>query len=49
MTDPQFVEEVKKRNYEFAPVAGEELEKMAKVITSQPPEIIARLIGVLGN
>ncbi len=49
MNDPQFQEEVKKRNYEFDPVSGEELEKMAKEITSQPPEIIARLIGVLGN
>ncbi len=49
MNDPQFQEEVKKRNYEFAPVSGEELEKMTKEITSQPPEIIARLIGVLGN
>jgi len=49
MNDPQFQEEVKKRNYEFDPVSGEELEKMAKEITSQPPEIIARLTSVLGN
>jgi hypothetical protein len=37
------------RNYEFAPVAGEELEKLAKDVTSQPPEIIERLKKVLGN
>jgi tripartite-type tricarboxylate transporter receptor subunit TctC len=49
MNDPQFQEEVKKRNYEFDPVSGEELEKMAKDVTSQPPEIIARLTSVLGN
>jgi tripartite-type tricarboxylate transporter receptor subunit TctC len=49
MSDPHFQEEVKKRNYEFDPVSGEELEKMAKEITSQPPEIIARLTSVLGN
>jgi tripartite-type tricarboxylate transporter receptor subunit TctC len=49
MNDPQFQEEVKKRNYEFDPVSGEELEKMAKDVTSQPPEIIGRLTSVLGN
>jgi tripartite-type tricarboxylate transporter receptor subunit TctC len=49
MNDPQFQEEVKKRNYEFQPVSGEELEKMAKEVTSQPPEIIDRLKKVLGN
>jgi tripartite-type tricarboxylate transporter receptor subunit TctC len=49
MNDPQFQEEVKKRNYEFQPVTGEELERMAKEVTSQPPEIIDRLKKVLGN
>ena len=49
MSDPQFQDEVKKRNYEFDPVTGEELEKMAKEVTSQPPEIIERLKKVLGN
>jgi len=49
MTDPQLQEEVKKRDYEFDPVTGEELEKMAKEITRQPPEIIERLKKVLGD
>ncbi|HEU4340527.1 MAG TPA: hypothetical protein VFU31_03045 [Candidatus Binatia bacterium] len=49
MNDPQFQEEVKKRNYEFDPVSGDELEKVAKEVTSQPPEIIDRLKKVLGN
>jgi tripartite-type tricarboxylate transporter receptor subunit TctC len=49
MNDPQFQEEVKKRNYEFQPVTGEELERMAKEVTTQPPEIIDRLKKVLGN
>lgn len=49
MQDEQFRAEVKKRNYEFDPVAGEELEKLAKDVTSQPPEIIERLKKVLGN
>jgi hypothetical protein len=49
MNDPQFQDEIKKRNYEFDPVNGEELEQMAKGITSQPPELVARLKSVLGN
>lgn len=49
MTDPQFQAEVKKRNYEFDPIAGEGLEGIAKEVTSQPPEIIERLKKVLGN
>jgi hypothetical protein len=49
MNDPQFQAEVKKRNYEFEAVSGEELEGIAKEITSQPPEIVARLKSVLGN
>ncbi len=49
MNDEQFQADVKKRNYEFDPVAGEELEKMAKEVTSQPPEVIERLKKVLGN
>ena len=49
MNDPQFQAEVKKRDYEFDPVTGEELEERAKEVTSQPPEIIDRLKKVLGN
>jgi tripartite-type tricarboxylate transporter receptor subunit TctC len=49
MSDPQFQDDVKKRNYEFDPVTGEELEKMAKEVTSQPPEVIERLKKLLGN
>ncbi len=49
MSDEQFRTEVKKRNYEFDPVGGEELEKLAKDVTTQPPDIIERLKKVLGN
>ena len=49
MQDEQFRAEVKKRGYEFDPVGGEELEKLAKEVTAQPPEIIERLKKVLGN
>jgi tripartite-type tricarboxylate transporter receptor subunit TctC len=49
MNDEQFRAEVKKRNYEFDPVGGEELEKLAKEVTTQPSETIDRLKKVLGN
>lgn len=49
MNDAQFQDEVKKRNYEFDPVSGEGLDRIAKEITGQPPEIIERLKKVLGN
>jgi tripartite-type tricarboxylate transporter receptor subunit TctC len=49
MNDEQFRAEVKKRNYEFDPVSGEELQKLAKELTSQPPEVIERLKKVLGK
>ena len=49
MADEQFRAEVKKRGYEFDPVGGEELERLAKEIIGQPPEVIERLKKVLGN
>jgi tripartite-type tricarboxylate transporter receptor subunit TctC len=49
MNDPQFQAEVKKRKYEFDPVDGEELAKLAQEVTTQPPDIIARLKQVLGS
>ena len=49
MSDEQFRAEVKKRNYEFDPVGGEELDKLAKDVTTQPSETIDRLKKVLGN
>jgi tripartite-type tricarboxylate transporter receptor subunit TctC len=49
MADEQFRAEVKKRNYEFDPVGGEELEKLARDVVGQPPEVIERLKKVLGN
>jgi tripartite-type tricarboxylate transporter receptor subunit TctC len=49
MQDEEFRAEVKKRNYEFDPVRGEELDKLAKDVVAQPPEVIDRLKKVLGN
>ena len=49
MDDEQFRAEVKKRNYEFDPVPGEELQKVSKELTSQPAETIERLKKLLGK
>ena len=49
MSDEQFIAEVKKRNYEFEPVSGEELQLLARELTSQSPEVIERLKKVLGK
>ena len=49
MADEQFAAEVKKRNYEFDPVSGEELQSLAKELTSQPPEVVDRLKKVLSK
>jgi hypothetical protein len=49
MNDPQFQEEVKRRKYEFEPVEGEELDRLAREVTDQPPDIVARLKRVLGD
>lgn len=49
MADEQFRAEVKKRNYEFDPVGGQELQSLSKELTSQPPDVIDRLKKVLGN
>lgn len=49
MADEQFRAEVKKRGYEFDPVGGDELERLAKDVIGQPPEVIDRLKKVLGS
>jgi hypothetical protein len=49
MADEQFAAEVKKRNYEFDPVSGEELQSLAKELTSQSPEVVDRLKKVLSK
>jgi len=49
MKDEQFRAEVKKRNYEFDPVEGEDLQVLSKELTSQPPEVVERLKKVLSK
>ena len=47
--DPAFNDELKKRGWEAAPVAGEELESLAKEIVNQPPDVTAALKRILSK
>lgn len=49
MSDEAFRAEVKRRNYEFDPVGGEDLQALSKELTSQSPDVIERLKKVLSN
>jgi len=42
LKDPALKAEAEKRGYELEPVAGEELEKLAKEVIAQPPAVIER-------
>jgi tripartite-type tricarboxylate transporter receptor subunit TctC len=43
MADPAFLADVKRRGLEVKPATGEELEKLAKEVMAQPPEVIERM------
>lgn len=47
--DPDFLAEAKKRGWPVDPVAGEELESLAKEVMAQPPEVVQRLKKFLGE
>ncbi len=47
--DNEFLAEAKKRGWPVGPVAGEELESLAKEVIAQPPEVIQRLKKLLGE
>jgi tripartite-type tricarboxylate transporter receptor subunit TctC len=47
--DPEFLAETKKRGWPVGPVAGEELESLAKEVIAQPPEVVQRLKKLLGE
>ena len=49
MNDEPFRAEVKRRNYEFDPVGGEDLQALSKELTNQPPDVIDRLKKVLAK
>jgi tripartite-type tricarboxylate transporter receptor subunit TctC len=43
MADPAFLADIKRRGLEVKPATGEELEKLAKEVMAQPPEVIERM------
>jgi tripartite-type tricarboxylate transporter receptor subunit TctC len=45
--DPEFLAEAKKRGWPIGPVAGEELDALAKEVIAQPPEVVQRLKKIL--
>ena len=47
--DPELLAEAKKRGWPVEPVAGEELESLAKEVIAQPPEVVQRLKKLLGE
>jgi len=49
MSDREFLAEAKRRNLEIKPTVGEKLEKLAKDIVVQPPEVIERMKKLLGK
>ncbi len=48
-SDPEFVEDMTKKNWEPRPVNGEELAGLAKEVVNQPPEVAAALKRILSQ
>jgi tripartite-type tricarboxylate transporter receptor subunit TctC len=49
LKDPELKAEAEKRNYELDPVGGDEMQRLAKEVMSQPPVVIERMRKVLGE
>src|SRR5262249_39101608 len=49
LRDPELLAEVKKQEYDFDPVSGDELQTLAKTVVNQPAPVIERLKRILGN
>jgi len=49
LKDPELIAETKKQRWDIDPLTGEEMEQLAKEVTTQPKEVIDRMKWVLGN
>jgi tripartite-type tricarboxylate transporter receptor subunit TctC len=49
LKDPELRAEAEKRNYEVEPVAGADMEKLAREVIAQPPAVLDRMKRILGN
>ena len=47
LTDPDFQAQARERRLQIDPVAGEELEVLAREVVAQPPDVIARMKRLL--
>jgi tripartite-type tricarboxylate transporter receptor subunit TctC len=47
LTDPDFQAQAKERRLQIDPVAGEELEALAREVVAQPPDVVARMKRLL--
>jgi len=49
LKDPELLAETRKQRWEIAPLSGEEMEKLARAVMGQPPEVVDKMKWVLGN
>ena len=49
LKDPALLEDLKKRRWSVDAISGEELAKLAKEVVSQPPDVVERMMKLLGN
>jgi tripartite-type tricarboxylate transporter receptor subunit TctC len=49
LKDPALIADIKKQEYDFDPVSGEELQTLAKIVVNQPAPVVDRLKKILGN
>ena len=49
LKDPEFLDEIAKRGWTVDPVSGEDLQTLAKEVTSQPPEVVEWLKKLLAK
>jgi len=49
LKDPEFIAAVKKRRYDLEPVSWEEMQSLAREVTTQPPDVIERVKKILAN
>jgi tripartite-type tricarboxylate transporter receptor subunit TctC len=49
LKDPALKADAEKRGWEIDPVSGEELEKLAREVMSQPPAVVERMKKILGQ
>ena len=49
LKDPEFIAAVKKSRYDLEPVSWEDMQSLAKEVTSQPPDVVERVKKILEN